>query len=285
MLFPWSVYAQEKKAYIVTTTGMIGDVVKNIGGGIIGVKNIINSGVDPHLYRPTGSDIRALNQADIVFYNGHYLEGRMESILKKMARSRAVYAVTENIDAPLIYADENTVDPHMWMDVSLWRKVAQFIYVTLKQHLPQAESLDDNFKRYDEKLMALHEKITAQILSIPRQKRILVTAHDAFSYFGRAYDIRVIALQGINTEDEFGINDMIRLQNVIIKNKVKSIFLESSVPAKFMKSLRKGLLQKNTQVSIGGELFSDAMGKSGTIEGTYIGMLSHNANIITQNLQ
>ena len=279
-------YSYANKLNIVATTGMIGDVVQNIGGNHVKVKNLMDSGVDPHLYRPTSSDMRALSQADIVFYNGYHLEGKMQDILKKMKRSRAIYAVAENIDATLIYNDEQVIDPHIWMDVSLWQKVAKYIYQTLSKHLPHAtDELTINFQNYDKKLAKLHQQIQQKISSIPEKKRILITAHDAFAYFGRAYNMQVVALQGINTADEFGINDIIRMQNLIIKNNIRSIFLESSVPAKFMQSLQKGLLQKNVTVKIGGELFSDAMGTKGTIKGTYLGMMTHNYTIIYQGLK
>ncbi len=271
---------------IVATTGMIADVVKNIGGNLIEVQALMDSGVDPHLYRPTSGDIRALTQAEIVFYNGFHLEGRMQDVLKKMARSQATYAVAENVDAPLIYADDQVIDPHIWMDVSLWNKVATYVHKTLSKHLPESSNeLNKNFQAYDAKLKQLHQQVIKQIASIPSKSRILVTAHDAFAYFGRAYNIQVVALQGINTADEFGLNDLIRIQNVIVKNNIKAIFLESSVPAKFMKSLQKGLIRKNVEVAIGGELFSDAMGKPDTVEGTYIGMISHNTKIIVRGLK
>lgn len=278
--------AHTKPIFVVTTTGMIADVVDNIGGVHFTVKNLMDSGVDPHLYRPTGGDIQALKQADMVFYNGYYLEGRMEQVLKKMAKSKMIYAVTEEIDAPLIYTEDKTVDPHVWMDVSLWQKVAKFIYSQLAQRLPEVrEDLYHNYQIYDKKLSQLDQRIRQQISRIPKKRRILVTAHDAFSYFGRAYHIKVVALQGINTADEFGLSDVLALQQVIIDNQVKSIFLENSVPAKFMQSLQKGLAQKNIKVSIGGELFSDAMGTKGTVEGTYIGMMAHNAETISTHLQ
>lgn len=277
------------KLKVTTTIGMITDVVANIGGEHVEVTGLMGSGVDPHLYRASQGDIRRLEQADIIFYNGLFLEGRMIEILEKMADDKPAVAVTDNIDRSKLRADdeiENEYDPHVWFDVSLWMTVAEAIRDTLVEYDPDhAEYYEHNAAQYLEQLRALHEEVKEKIESIPERGRILVTAHDAFGYFGDAYGIEVVGLQGMSTASEAGTKDVADLRDYLIEQQIKAVFIESSVPRRAIDAVIQGAKQLGHTIEIGGELFSDAMGEQGTLEGTYIGMVRHNVNTITDALK
>ena len=270
-----------------TTVGMVADIVREVTGDKAVVKNIIGSGVDPHVYNPTRSDVAMLLKSDIIFYSGLLLEGQMSDILVKVSRKRPVYAVTELLKKDYLLHDSATDhhDPHVWMDVQGWMKAVEVVKEAMADFDPPNKDLyNKNAQRYLDKLEQLDSYARRAIGSIPEKQRILVTAHDAFNYMSRAYDIEVLGIQGISTESEAGIKDINRIVDVLVDRKIPAVFVETSVSDKNVKALIEGAASRDHQVRIGGELFSDAMGPPGTYEGTYIGMIDHNVTIIATAL-
>ena len=270
---------------IVTTTGMVGDIVRVIAGDQATVINLIGDGVDPHLYKPTRHDVAALSHADLVFYSGLYLEGKMDSAFKAIqAKGKPVYAVTELIDpAFLIYPEgqEEHPDPHVWMDVQGWMATLAVVADALADYDPEhAAEYRGRAETFRQEMATLDHYIKNTLKTIPEDRRVMVTAHDAFNYFGRAYGLEVMGIQGISTESEAGIQDINRLVDLLVERKVPAVFVESTVAVKNVKALIEGARSRGHEVRIGGELFSDAMGASGTYRGTYIGMLDHNATTV-----
>lgn len=271
---------------VVATTGMIGDLVKNIGQDKVELKTLMGVGVDPHLYKATQGDLRRLQHADVIFYNGLHLEGKMQDIFEKIARKKPVYAVTNNFDEEDLIVFGQAHDPHVWFDVSLWLKAGQQVLTKLIANDKENQDFyTDNAKQYLAELERLDVWVKQQIQTIPDSQRLLITAHDAFGYFGQAYGMKVRGLQGISTATEFGLHDIKLLKEVIIQRHIKAVFVESSVPKKFLQSLVAGIKESGQELKIGGELFSDAMGLSNTPEGTYIGMVKHNVNTIVGALK
>lgn len=279
---------QNGQIKIVATVGMVADIVREVGGDRVKVSQICGPGVDPHLYKATRDDVAALSSADLVFYSGLMLEGKMSDTLIKMARSRPVVAVTESIDESLLLEPEDFeghYDPHVWMNVSAWSKCVDAVSGALSEYdSAHAAQFAANAESYKERLTALHEYGVKAIGSIPEGSRVLVTSHDAFNYLGRAYGLDVQGVQGISTESEAGLQRVTQLVDMLAKKNVKAVFIESSVPRKSIDSLIEGANAKGHQVSVGGELFSDAMGADGTYEGTYVGMLDHNITTIARAL-
>jgi len=273
---------------VVTTTGMIADAVLNIAGDSLEVEALMGPGVDPHLYKATQGDLKKLSDSDLVFYNGLLLEGKMGEVLEKLARIKPVVAVGSSINSSLLLASplyEDAFDPHVWFDVSLWKQVVQKTSQSLQEFDPSnADYYQQNTLRYLGQLDSLHQQVQQQIALIPREQRVLITAHDAFEYFGRAYNIEVRGLQGISTVSEFGLKDITDLVQFIIDRKIKAVFVETSISERSIKAVVEGCRQKGHEVRIGGSLYSDAMGASGTPEGTYIGMVNANVITITQAL-
>lgn len=272
---------------ITTTVGMIADVTREIAGDRATVSNIIGEGVDPHSFQAAPSEIEKLASADLILYNGLHLEGKLGSTLEKQSESKLVLAVAEGLlgsDYKIIGgADES--DPHVWMDVSGWMKVAEEITKQLSKFDPQnAESYQANSDAYLKRLVELDNYTCKSIASIPENQRVLVTAHDAFSYLGRAYGLEVRGIQGISTESKAGLNDINKLVDFLVEERIPAVFVESSVPERSVKALIEGAAARGHEVTIGGELFSDAMGPAGTYEGTYIGMIDHNITTITRAL-
>ncbi|MDG6774708.1 zinc ABC transporter substrate-binding protein [Thiomicrorhabdus sp. ZW0627] len=272
---------------IVTTTGMIADLATNIGGDQVKVTPLMGTGVDPHLYKATQGDLRKLLRADLIFYNGLHLEGKMQDIFEKMARKKAVFAISSELPQNRIIQHHGQhPDPHIWFDVDLWMHAGDYVLKVLSKTLPEQSALfQTNAKRYFAQLRTLDNWVKQQIESIPEQQRILITAHDAFGYFGQAYGIKVMGLQGISTASEFGLQDIKQLKEVIVANRIGAVFVESSVSPRFIESLVKGVEAEGHQLTIGGELFSDAMGLPGTPEGDYFGMVRHNVETITRALK
>jgi manganese/zinc/iron transport system substrate-binding protein len=274
---------------IVTTTAMVNDLVARIGGDLVDAKALIGEGVDPHLYKPTSADVVELSNANAVFYSGLMLEGKMADVLVKVAtKGKPVFAVTERIDEAFLLheeGEEGYADPHVWMDVQGWRLAADVVRDGLLELLPEhADAIKANADALSSELNDLHAYVKKVIATIPAQKRVLITAHDAFGYFGRAYDLEVRGIQGLSTETEAGLHDLNKLVEFIVDRKITAVFVESSVPEKNVKALLEGAQAKGHEVVIGGELFSDAMGGPGTYEGTYVGMIDHNATIIARAL-
>lgn len=273
---------------VVATTGMVADLVRNVGGQHVAVTQLMGEGVDPHLYKPSAGDISVLGGADIIFYSGRNLEGKMGDVFVRMARKKPTFAVTDSIDDKHILEDEaQHYDPHLWFDVSLWGQAVGVVRDVLVQFDPKnAAEYRKNADAYQARLNVLHEWCKQQIASIPKEQRVLVTAHDAFRYFGRAYDIEVRGSQGISTESEAGIKEINDLVQFLANRKIKAVFVETSVSEKNIQALIEGCLKgRNHKVVVGGELFSDAMGKPGTPEGTYEGMIRHNVETIVKALK
>lgn len=273
---------------IVTTTGMVGDIARQVAGENGTVHNLMGEEVDPHLYRPTRADIARMQRADIIFYNGLHLEGRMGDTLVQLARTRPVYAVTELVDEAVLMDDdeyEEAFDPHLWMDVSLWMEAVEVVVGALTELDPAgAQRYRENADRYRNELASLDAYVHEITSTIPQGRRTLITAHDAFGYFGQAYDIEVIGVQGISTESEAGLEEINRLVDFIVDNHITAVFAETTVPDRALMAVIEGAAAQGHHVTIGGELFSDAMGPAGSYEGTYIGMMDHNATTIVRAL-
>lgn len=274
---------------IVVTTAMIGDLVREIAGERADVHVLMGPSVDPHIYRPTRGDVSLLLRADAVFSNGLHLEGRMDETFERLAAAgKPVFAVTELLPSDVLLADtdaEGAPDPHVWMDVRGWMRVADIIVESLSSlDPPYAAAYRERGDQLLDALSALDAYARQSIASIPPAKRVLVTAHDAFSYFSRAYDIEVQAIQGISTDSEAGIRRIEELVELIVTRRIEAVFTESSLSDKNMRALLEGAKARGHDVRLGGELFSDAMGTPGTYEGTYIGMIDHNVTVITRAL-
>lgn len=273
---------------VVATVGMVADVVRNVGGEHVTVTQIMGSGVDPHLYKATRDDVQSLITADVIFYNGLMLEGKMTDTLVKVARNKPVAAVTEELGEDQLLEPEDFAghyDPHVWMDVSAWSLAVEKVAATLSSFDPtHAETYQQNAAAYREELRKLNEFGKTAVGSIPATQRVLITSHDAFNYFGRAYGLEVLGVQGLSTESEAGLRQINSLVDTIVSRKISAVFVESSVSSKNIEALVEGVRDRGGSVRIGGELFSDAMGQDGTYEGTYIGMLDHNITLVTQAL-
>jgi manganese/zinc/iron transport system substrate-binding protein len=271
---------------VVTTTGMIADVVANVGGDRVEVTQLMGPGVDPHLYRATESDVHRLSGADIIFYNGLNLEARMTTIFEQIGRSRPAVAVGTAVPVEQLLLDpdyEDQPDPHIWMDVKLWLLVVEKVrdeLITLDQE--HEATYRANAERYRQQLEELEAYVQEQVNQVPAEQRLLVTAHDAFNYFGRGYGFEVYAPQGISTESEAGIDDIRQTIDLVVGRNIPAIFIETSVPPDIVEAIVAGARSRGHEIAIGGELFSDAMGATGTPEGTYIGMIRHNTDTIVE---
>lgn len=276
-----------KKLYVVATTGMIADAAANIVGDSAVVEGLMGPGVDPHLYKATRSDLSKLREADIILYNGIHLEGKMGEVLEKLSTQKPVFAVADGIDQQrLIVLEENVYDPHIWFDVSLWNEAVAYMGEKLAEvDTTNASYYQSNTEAYTQELADLHQWTSTQIESIPQQSRVLITAHDAFNYFGQAYNIEVRGLQGISTISEFGLKDISVLVDFITERGIKAVFVESSVPTKSLESVVSGAKERGHEVSIGGTLYSDALGEKGTDAGTYVGTVRANVNTIVTSLK
>jgi len=274
---------------IVTTCGMVTDIVREVAGDKARVTGLMGEGVDPHLYKPMRDDVAKLLQADVVFYSGLMLEGRMTDTFLKIARKGTpVFPVTELLDEKYLLEPEEFAghtDPHVWMDVAGWMEAVKVVARSLSEvDAANAAYYEQNARRYSAELSKLHDYAKQSIASVPQAHRVLVTAHDAFNYFGRAYGIEVRGIQGISTESEAGVSDINKLVDFLVERKVPAIFVESSVSDKNIKALVEGCQSRGHRVIIGGTLYSDAMGPAGTYAGTYIGMIDHNVTTITRAL-
>lgn len=279
--------ANSDKIQVTATTGMIADLVRQVGGEYVEVTELMGPGVDPHLYKASTRDVSKLDEADIIFYNGLQLEGKMTDILQKMKKNKPVIAVAESIDQKkLISVGHNQYDPHIWFDVTLWMEAAESVKQALIDIDPQHRNeYEKQAQQYRSQLQELDRDIRKQIESIPKDQRILITAHDAFSYMDRAYGLQVVALQGLNTASEYGLKDVQNLVNFIVQRKIKTVFIESSVPKKSIEAVVRGAQAKNWNVQIGGELYSDALGGPDSEADTYIKMVRYNVNTIVSSLK
>lgn len=277
------------KLKVVTTTSMLTDLVQNIGRDLIETQGLMGAGVDPHLYKASEGDVSKLAGADIIFYNGLHLEGKLVEVFEKMGNSKKTVALGEFLPTEELIGSEyfaSNYDPHVWFNIGYFKQFAQTVTAQLSEADPKhAADFKANEKEFLAKLEALEVSVKEKIATLPEEKRILVTAHDAFNYFGKAYGFNVVGLQGLSTATEAGVQDVQRLSQFIIDNKVKAIFVESSVPRRTIEALQAAVLSKNHEVVIGGSLYSDALGNAGTVEGTYVGMFTYNVNTIVDALK
>ena len=277
--------ARDDPYRVTATTGMVADIVRQVAGDRGEVTAIIGEGVDPHLYVPTRSDVAALMEADVVFYSGLLLEGKMTDTLIKVARGgRAVHAVTELVDESALLAPEEFAghfDPHLWMDVSGWVQAVDAVAGALAAFDPDgADGYRERAGTYRDTLQELHDYALRVVGSVPERQRILVTAHDAFNYFGRAYGLEVEGIQGMSTESEAGLDRINRLVDLLVTREIGAVFVETTIADRNVRALIEGAAARGHEVVVGGELFSDAMGQPGTYEGTYVGMLDHNITTV-----
>lgn len=273
--------------HAIATVGMVADVVRNVGGSCVEVTAMMGPGVDPHLYRASEGDVLRLLNADIVFYSGLHLEARLAELFVEMNSVKTTVAVAEAIPEDRRLRDPNfdQPDPHAWMDAELWSYTVGAARDALAAHNPaNAEYYAANADAYLEQLEELDAYIHEQIDRIPEEQRVLVTAHDAFQYFGHGYGIEVFAPQGITTATEAGVNDIRRTIELLVSRNIPAVFVESSVPPDIVEAIVAGAEAQGLHVEIGGQLFSDAMGEDGTPEGTYIGMIRHNVDTIVAAL-
>lgn len=278
----------DRSIHVTATTGMISDIAQIVGGERVEVAGLMGPGVDPHLYKASEGDVTALQDADIIFYNALHLEAGMSGVLERMADTRRVVAVTDDIDRSILLAPPEfagAYDPHVWFDVTLWMEAVKKVRDTYVEADPASRALyEGNASAYLQELEALHAYVLEQVVRVPAEQRVLVTAHDAFNYFGRAYGFEVRGLQGISTESEASTANVQQLAEFIVQRQIPAVFIESSVPRRNVEAVQAAAQAAGWDVQIGGQLFSDAMGDPGTPEGTYIGMVSYNIDTIVTAL-
>jgi manganese/zinc/iron transport system substrate-binding protein len=270
---------------VVATIGMVGDAVERVGGSRVEVETLMGPGIDPHVYKASEGDLRRLERADIIFYGGLHLEAKMADVFERIAEERTTVAVSERIPVADRLGREGAYDPHVWFDARLWRHAVEAIRDTLVERDPgSAAAYRRNAVAYLTELEELDEYVRAQAQRVPRERRVVITAHDAFEYFGRAYGFDVRGLQGISTAAEAGAGDVQALAEFIAERRIPAIFVESSVSPRTIQAVQEAVRARDFDVRVGGELFSDAMGDPGTPEGTYVGMVRHNVDTIVAGL-
>ncbi|MEO5576134.1 MAG: zinc ABC transporter substrate-binding protein [Gaiellaceae bacterium] len=274
---------------VVATIGMITDAVEHVGGSRVAVEGLMGPGIDPHLYKASEGDLRRLERADVIFYGGLHLEAKMADVLERIEERRATRAVTDPIPRSQLLrpaAFQGQYDPHVWFDVSLWQQAVAQVRDTLAELDPGSAGLyRQNAAAYLAELRELDDYVRRQALHVPEQRRVLITAHDAFNYFGKAYGFEVRGLQGISTASEAGAGDVQRLAEFIAENRIPALFVESSVSPRTIEAVREAVRARGFDVEIGGSLYSDAMGDPGTPAGTYVGMVRHNIDAIVEGLR
>lgn len=279
---------EKKKIEVVATTGMIADIVKTIGRDAVNVTTLMGPGVDPHTYKASAGDVGKMAEADVIFYNGLHLEGAMAEVFERMSGKVRAVAVTDRImEQNLLKPAEfkGAFDPHVWFDVRVWMSAVELVKdILIEYDRGAAVVFDANCEGYLAELSELHDYVYHLAESVPKRQRVLITAHDAFNYFGRAYGFDVKGLQGISTASEAGTADVQELAKFIVDHEIPAIFVESSVSPKSIKAVQAAVEAKGFKVKIGGELYSDALGSPGTFEGTYVGMITHNIETIANAL-
>ncbi|MEM1431545.1 MAG: zinc ABC transporter substrate-binding protein [Pseudomonadota bacterium] len=280
--------AESDSLEVVATTGMIADAAREVGGELVAVEALMGPGVDPHAYRQTRTDIVAMNRADLVLWHGLYLEAQLEDFMTQLDAEQNVVAVAESMPRNLLighddYADK--YDPHVWMNPNLWSRVVLSVRDALIETAPEHEAVfRENADVHLSELKDLAQYTTRVLSSVPPESRVLLSAHDAFNYFGSAYGFEVMGIQGISTESEAGLQRIAELVDMLVERDIRAVFVESSVSDRNIRALIEGAAAEDHEVVIGGELFSDAMGEPGTYEGTYVGMIDHNATVISSAL-
>lgn len=280
--------AQQRPLKVVATASMLADTVRAVGGNRVEVTSLLGEGVDPHTYRPTRADIARLSGADLVVANGLHLEAQLDETLKALARSKTVLFAAEKIPPSQLLADEDykdRKDPHVWMDPKLWSYVVEAVRDVLIARDPAARATyEAGAKAYIAEIQRLDGYAQKILKTVPESTRVLVTAHDAFSYFGRAYGFEVEGIQGLSTESEAGLKRIEELVSLLVAKKIRAVFVESSVPERNIRALVEGARARGHHVVVGGELYSDALGAPGSYEGTLLGMLDHNVTTISRAL-
>ncbi len=281
--------SSNRKKKVVATTGMVADFAQNILGDLVEIQVLMGPGVDPHLYKASQGDMNLLSNADIILYSGHHLEGKMADVLHKLSRNKPVIGIGEYVNENLLQLagdGTQTIDPHLWMDPSVWLSGVRGATDTLKGLFPNDTSqIGSNYRAYRDTLDKVRDEVFIAIQTIPLDRRVLITSHDAFRYFGLTNKIEVKGLQGISTVSEYGLQDVSNMVNFITDRKIKAVFVESSVSQKSLQAVIEGCAAKGHPIRIGGTLYSDSMGKKGSPEGTYKGMLRHNAHTIANALR
>lgn len=271
--------ARSGKPKVLATTGMIGSLVKSLAGDEVEVDVLIPAGVDPHLYKASPMDVQRLREAEVIFTNGLHLEGKMAEVFANLGRTKPVIAVTEGLPGT------DPVDPHAWMNVQLWAKTLPKIKKALADNLPAISGLDHRTQSTAAELNALHAEVQEILSPIPADRRILITAHDAFRYFGRAYGLEVYGVQGLSTESEAGLKEINALVDLLVERKIPAVFIESTLSPRSVQALTEGAQARGHAVKIGGSLYSDALGEPGSGAETYAGMIRHNAKTIAEALR
>ncbi len=278
----------DRPVRVTTTTNLITDLVRQVGGDRVAVTGLMGPGVDPHLYKASAGDVDRLQEADVIVYGGLELEGRMSDLLEELGDRRPTVAVTKDMREEDLIASEGHAgrfDPHVWFDVTLWQQAARTVAATLRTLDPDsAAHYDGRLKEYLAELTELDAYVRRQADAVPERQRVLVTSHDAFGYFGARYGLDVLAIQGISTQTEATTADVERIARVLAQRDVPAVFLESSVPRGTIEAVLAAARRRGLQARVGGELFADAAGDEGTPEGTYAGMLRHNARTIAEGL-
>lgn len=274
---------------VVATTNIIADTARRVAGADARVEALMGPGVDPHLFKASESDVRRLAEADLILYNGLHLEGKMTDILVKMARQRPVVAVAENVPEGVLREPPEFAgqyDPHVWFDVSLWRTTLEVIASELARLDPaHADDYRTRAAVYAAELEELDAWVEEQVASLPEERRLLITAHDAFGYFGQRYGVEVVGIQGISTLTEAGLRDVERVVDLVVEREVPALFVESSVPRRTVEAVQAAVRDRGHEVEIGGELFSDSLGAAGSPGGTYVGMVRHNVSTLVEALR
>lgn len=277
------------KLSVTCTTTIIADAVTYIAQDKINLNLLMGPGVDPHLYKPIEQDISKIAQADIIFYNGLHLEARMTDLFEQMSSTKLTVAIYKDIPKEMLIASQehhNYFDPHIWFDPNLWSYAIETISEVLQKHdRVHKDFYAKNTKKYLKEIQNMYQETQKLILTIPKEKRVLITAHDAFEYFAQAYHCKVVSLQGISTASEAGTKDVQELSDFIVQNKIPAIFIETSIPQRTLLAVQQNVQSKGFNVRIGQELYSDALGTKGSGQGTYIGMMKYNISTIVDDLK
>jgi manganese/zinc/iron transport system substrate-binding protein len=280
---------EDDRLRVVATTTIVGDLVRTIGGSEVQLEVLMGPGVDPHLYKASAGDVRRMSSAKAIFFNGLHLEGKMTEVLERMGeRGVTTLAVGECMPAEDLITSagfSGLYDPHVWFDVGLWAQATSCVADALAELVPaHADAFRNRAQTYHDELMAFDSWVHGRVGDLEPEQRVLVTAHDAFSYFGRAYDFEVYGLLGVSTASEAGTSDVKKLAHFVVERRVPAIFVETSVPPRYVQALKEAVEAQEFAVEIGGTLFSDSLGDSGTPAGTYIGTVRANVETIVTEL-
>jgi manganese/zinc/iron transport system substrate-binding protein len=280
---------EDDRLRVVATTTIVGDLVRTIGGSEVQLEVLMGPGVDPHLYKASAGDVRRMSSAKAIFFNGLHLEGKMTEVLERMGeRGVTTLAVGECMPAEDLITSagfSGLYDPHVWFDVGLWAQATSCVAEALAELVPaHADAFRNRAQTYHDELMAFDSWVHGRVGDLEPEQRVLVTAHDAFSYFGRAYDFEVYGLLGVSTASEAGTSDVKKLAHFVVERRVPAIFVETSVPPRYVQALKEAVEAQEFAVEIGGTLFSDSLGDSGTPAGTYIGTVRANVETIVTEL-